>query len=165
MAYGSSQGRDLIRVVDAILHQSHSNTRSKPCLQPHHSLRQHQILNPLMGARTHVLKDSSQVHYHWATVGTLFFFNSMNFIIFRVVQPSSQFNTLVSYVLLYALELYIYTYTYILKLYNFLKLYIYIYIILKCTVDVLLNMAVNFKPLEFYLCFNTKTRSILKIQE
>ena len=34
MAYGGSQDRDLIRAVAAGLHQSHSNTKSKPCLWP-----------------------------------------------------------------------------------------------------------------------------------
>ena len=37
-----------------------------------HSSRQHQILNLPRGARdqTHILMDTSQVHYHWATTGT-----------------------------------------------------------------------------------------------
>ena len=34
VAYGGSQVRDLIRTVAVCLHHSHSNTRSKPCLQP-----------------------------------------------------------------------------------------------------------------------------------
>ena len=33
-AYGGSQARGRIRAVAAGLHQSHSNTRSEPCLQP-----------------------------------------------------------------------------------------------------------------------------------
>ena len=38
----------------------------------HHSLQQHWILNPLRKARdwTFVLVDTSQIHYHWATMGT-----------------------------------------------------------------------------------------------
>ena len=38
----------------------------------HHSSRQRQILNPLNETRdwTHVLMDTSQVRYPWATVGT-----------------------------------------------------------------------------------------------
>ena len=32
-AYGGSQARSLIEAVAAGLHQSHSNTRSQPCLQ------------------------------------------------------------------------------------------------------------------------------------
>ena len=38
----------------------------------HDSSWQCQILNPMSGARdqTHILLDTSQVHYHWATVGT-----------------------------------------------------------------------------------------------
>ena len=37
-----------------------------------HSSQQRQILNPLIEAsdRTHVLMDTSQVHFHWATTGT-----------------------------------------------------------------------------------------------
>ena len=40
----------------------------------HHSSWQHQILNPLSGARngTHVLMDTSQVHYCRAMIGTPF---------------------------------------------------------------------------------------------
>ena len=34
MAYGGSQARGLIKAVAASLHQSHSNARSEPCLQP-----------------------------------------------------------------------------------------------------------------------------------
>ena len=39
----------------------------------HHSSWQHQILSPLSNARdwTGVLMDTTQVHYHWATIGTL----------------------------------------------------------------------------------------------
>ena len=38
----------------------------------HHSTQQHQILNPLIKGRnwTHVLMDTSQVRYCWATTGT-----------------------------------------------------------------------------------------------
>ena len=37
----------------------------------HHSLQQHWILNPLSGARNQTcIMDSSQVHFHWATMGT-----------------------------------------------------------------------------------------------
>jgi len=38
----------------------------------HHSSQQCQILNPLSEARdwTYILMDTSQVHYHWATMGT-----------------------------------------------------------------------------------------------
>ena len=34
MAYGGSQARGSIRAIAAGLRQSHSNTRSKPCLRP-----------------------------------------------------------------------------------------------------------------------------------
>ena len=38
----------------------------------HHSSRQHQILNPLSGAKdwTHILMDTSHIHFCWATMGT-----------------------------------------------------------------------------------------------
>ena len=38
----------------------------------HHSSQQRQIFNPLSKARdwTHILMDTSQAHFHWATVGT-----------------------------------------------------------------------------------------------
>ena len=39
----------------------------------HHSSRQSQMLNPLSEARdrTHILMNTSQVHFHWATRGNL----------------------------------------------------------------------------------------------
>ena len=39
---------------------------------PHHSSQQHRISNPLNEARdrTHILKDTSQIHFHCATTGT-----------------------------------------------------------------------------------------------
>ena len=73
-----------MEAIAAVLHQSHSNARSEPCLQPipqltavpdthlHHSSWQCQILNPLSEARdqTCVFMDTSWVHYCWATTGT-----------------------------------------------------------------------------------------------
>ena len=50
-AYGSSQARDQIGAAAASLHYSHGNRGSEPCLDPHHSSRQRQILNPLSEAR------------------------------------------------------------------------------------------------------------------
>ena len=49
---------------------------SQPCLHLHHSLRQCLIFNPLSLARdpTCNLMDTSQIHFHWATMGTLFHF-------------------------------------------------------------------------------------------
>ena len=65
VAYGSSQSGSL--------HHSHSKARSKPLCDLYHSSRQHQIFNPLSEARdqTHILTDTSQVHYCRPTVGTL----------------------------------------------------------------------------------------------
>ena len=69
-AYGSSQARGRIGAVPASLHHSLSNARSKPCLWPTPQLTA--ILDPLSEARdwNHILMDTSQDHYHWATTGT-----------------------------------------------------------------------------------------------
>ena len=60
--YWSSQARVLIVAAAASLHHSHSNAAYTTA---HHSSWQCQILKPLSEARdgTHVLKDTSQVHY------------------------------------------------------------------------------------------------------
>ena len=43
-----------------------------PIFDLHCNLGHHQILNPLSKGRswTHILMDTNQVHYHWATMGT-----------------------------------------------------------------------------------------------
>ena len=68
MASGGSQARGRIRAAASSLRQSHSNAGS----EPHHSPQQHKILNPLSKARnwTCIFMDVSQIHFHWATVGT-----------------------------------------------------------------------------------------------
>ena len=48
MAYGGFQDRGLIGAVSAGLCHSHSNTRSEPVCDLHHSSRQCWILNPLI---------------------------------------------------------------------------------------------------------------------
>ena len=65
MAHGGSQARGPVGAVAAGLRQSHSNARSKPCLQPTPQLTQCQILNPVSRARdqTPILMDISPVHY------------------------------------------------------------------------------------------------------
>ena len=72
IAYGNSQARGWIRAIAASLHQSHSNGRSKPLLWPTPSSWQCWILNPMGEARdqTPVLVNTSQVCYHWDTMGT-----------------------------------------------------------------------------------------------
>ena len=57
MAHGGSQARGWIGAAAAGLH---------------HSSQQHRILHPLSEARdwTHILMDTSRVHYHWAMKGT-----------------------------------------------------------------------------------------------
>ena len=70
-AYGVSQARGRIGAVATCLRHSHSNTRSQPRLQLHHSSRQRQILNPLSEARdrTGDLMVPSQIHFYCATMG------------------------------------------------------------------------------------------------
>ena len=72
MAYGSSQAGGQIRAAAASLYHSQSNMGSSRICNLHHSTQQHQILNPLIKGRnwTHVLMDTSQVRYCWATTGT-----------------------------------------------------------------------------------------------
>ena len=64
-AYGGSQARGWIGATAAGLHHS------QVC-NLHHGSQQHQILNPLSQARcwTCILKDASQIHFHWATTRT-----------------------------------------------------------------------------------------------
>ena len=66
-ADGSSWARGQIRATTASLHHSRSNSGSKPCLQPTPKPRQHWIE---VRDRTHVLMDTSWVHYCWAMKGT-----------------------------------------------------------------------------------------------
>ena len=72
-AYGNSQARGRIGAAAAGLCRSHSNTKSELHLQPTQQLEATPILNLLSRARdwTHILLDTSQIRYHWATVGTL----------------------------------------------------------------------------------------------
>ena len=58
MAHGSAQTRGQIRAVDAGLHHSHSNTGSKPCLQPTPQLMATLIPDPLSKAREQTLASS-----------------------------------------------------------------------------------------------------------
>ena len=74
----------------------------------HHSSWQHWFLNPLSEAwnQTHILMDTSQVHYHWAITGTplkilkVFFWSPNAFIVYRTMKdqaplshPVSSFTT------------------------------------------------------------------------
>ena len=72
-AYGDSQARGPIGAAAARLCHSHTATQdpSRVC-KVHHSSQQCQILNSLSGTRawTCILKDSSLVHYCWASTGT-----------------------------------------------------------------------------------------------
>ena len=71
-AYGSSQPRGKIRAVAAGLCQCHSDAGSKPCLWPiiiaHGNTRSFSLKS---NARDWNLMDTSRVHYHWTTLGTL----------------------------------------------------------------------------------------------
>ena len=70
-AYGSSQARGPIGASTATATATATQDPSWVCDLPHSS-RQCWILNPLSEARdqTHILIDTCQVHYHWATVWT-----------------------------------------------------------------------------------------------
>ena len=70
---GSSQARNRIRATAAGLHYNHSNMGSEPVCDLYQSSQQCWILSPLRGARdwTHILMDTSHVHFRWATAGTL----------------------------------------------------------------------------------------------
>ena len=72
-AYGGFQARGRIRAVAAGLRHSHSNSGSDLHLWLHHSPWQCWILNSLSEARnrTCILTDTSQIHFCWATTGTL----------------------------------------------------------------------------------------------
>ena len=50
-AYGGSQAKGRMGAIAASLHHSHSNSRSEPHLNLHHSSWQCWILNPLSEAR------------------------------------------------------------------------------------------------------------------
>ena len=67
-AYRGCQARGQIRAVAASLCQSHSNARSELHQWPMLQLL-NKMFNPLCRARdrTHILVNTSQVHYPWAT--------------------------------------------------------------------------------------------------
>ena len=72
VAYGSSKARVWIRAM-APAYATETTTTDPSCVYDvHHSLWQHQILNPLSEARdkTRNLMDSCWVCFHWATMGT-----------------------------------------------------------------------------------------------
>ena len=68
-AYEGSQARGLIGAVAAGLCQIHSNARSEPVCDLHHSSEQRRILNPLREARdgTHNLTVPSRIRFRCAT--------------------------------------------------------------------------------------------------
>ena len=73
-AYRISQARDRIGAATASLHHGHNNTsqiqdESATYTTAHGNMK---ILNLLTESRdqTDILMDTSQVHYHWATMGT-----------------------------------------------------------------------------------------------
>ena len=65
-AHGSSQARGRIRAVAEAYTAATATLDSSPVCNLHHSSRQCQNLNTLSktGKRTHILIDTSQVHYH-----------------------------------------------------------------------------------------------------
>ena len=72
VAYGRSQARCHIWAAVAGLRHSHTNTRTELHLWPIPQLTA-KSSSPMREARgwTHILMDTSQVCYHWATRGTL----------------------------------------------------------------------------------------------
>ena len=76
----SSQARGQIGAVASGLARATAMPDLSCICELHHSSQQHQILNPLSRARdrTHILMDASQVHYHWATMGTAHLLKSLS---------------------------------------------------------------------------------------
>ena len=90
--YGGSQTRGLIRAVAASLYHSHSNVISELCLQPTPQLTPLSdpwIFNPLRD-QTCILVDASQIHFHWATMGTPAFI-VLNFSNYNILLKSSNY--------------------------------------------------------------------------
>ena len=77
MAYGSSQARGQIRATAAVLRHTHSNTRSKWCLQPTPQLMATpaRSLTHWVGSGIEPTSSWILVRFltHWATTGTLRF--------------------------------------------------------------------------------------------
>ena len=75
-AHGSSQARCRIRATAAGLYHSHSMQDQSHVYNLHHSSWQRQIPDPLSKAsdQTHILMDTSQIHFHCTTTGTLLHF-------------------------------------------------------------------------------------------
>ena len=71
MSYQSSQARGQIRAIAAGLPHSHSKQDPSCICDLHHSLWQCWIPDPLNEARdwSHILMDTSWIHFHCATVG------------------------------------------------------------------------------------------------
>ena len=76
MAYRSSQASGLIGAIAANLRHSHSNSNkgSELYLRPTQLTAMPDSYNPLSEARdqTRILMDTGQVHFHCATMGTLY---------------------------------------------------------------------------------------------
>ena len=76
--YGNSQSMDWIRATAPGYVRATVTPDPSHICNLHHSSRQSQILHPPSKARdqTHIFMDISQVHYHWATKGTLLPFHT-----------------------------------------------------------------------------------------
>ena len=72
MKYRGAQARGQIGATATGLHHSHSTPDLSHIWELHHSSWHGWILNPLNRARdwTHILMDTSQIYYHWVTMGT-----------------------------------------------------------------------------------------------
>ena len=77
VVYVNSQARDWIGATATGLHHSHSNVSDPSFVcNLHHSSQKCQILHPLSETRdrSHILMDTSWIHFHWAMMGTPSFF-------------------------------------------------------------------------------------------
>ena len=71
MVLGGSQARGRIGAIAAGLHHSHSNVEPELRLQPTLQLMTTPDPQPTEQGqdRTCILMDTSQIHFHWATIG------------------------------------------------------------------------------------------------
>ena len=73
-AHGSSQARGWIRAAAAGLRNSYSNVGSEQSPRPTPQLIATPNPWPTARGRTSILMDTSQIHFHWAKMGTFFLF-------------------------------------------------------------------------------------------
>ena len=85
VAYGGSQAKGLIRAVAASLHQNHSNARSETSLKTTPELMAMPDPQPTeqgQGSNRNLMVPSS-IRFRCAKMGTHFFCNFLNWVIFK----------------------------------------------------------------------------------